>query len=75
MVLSPWRIISLFREFAQEVNVLVPYGAYSAATLICLGADEILMGRKGELGPIDPIISNRRLLIDVKDITSSQLEY
>ena len=77
----PWRIISLFREFADEVNVLVPYRAYSAATLICLGADNILMGRKGELGPIDPtvnsefnpvdpIINNRKLPINVEDVTS-----
>ena len=77
----PWRIISLFREFAEEVNVLVPYRAYSAATLLCLGADNVFMGRKGELGPIDPtvnsdfnpvdpIIKNRKLAINVEDVTS-----
>lgn len=77
----PWRIITLFREFAEEVNVLVPYRAYSAATMLCLGADNIIMGRKGELGPIDPtvnsdfnpvdpLISNRKLAINVEDVTS-----
>jgi len=52
----PWRIISMFREFCSEFSILVPYKAYSAATLICLGADKIIMGRKAELGPIDPTL-------------------
>ena len=77
----PWRIISLFREFADEINVLVPYRAYSAATMICMGSDNILMGRKGELGPIDPTVvsdfnpvdpvnKNRKMPINVEDIAS-----
>jgi len=52
----PWRIVSMFREFCDEFSVLVPYKAYSAATLICLGADKIIMGKKAELGPIDPTL-------------------
>lgn len=51
---TPWRIVSLVREFAEEFAVLVPYRAMSAATMIALGADEIVMCPKGELGPIDP---------------------
>ena len=54
----PWRLVSLFREFSSSFNVLVPYRAYSAATLIALGADEIVMHPFGELGPIDPTVSN-----------------
>lgn len=54
----PWRAISLFREFAEKVAVLVPFRAYSAATLLALGADEIVMHPFGELGPIDPSVSN-----------------
>ena len=50
----PWRLVSLFREFAKSFNVLIPYRAYSAATLIALGADEIVMHPFAELGPIDP---------------------
>ena len=49
----PWRVVSMAREYADEVNVIVPYHCHSAATMICLGADEIVMGRKGELSPID----------------------
>ena len=47
---APWRIVSMIREFATRFAVLVPYKAMSAATLIAIGADEIVMGLKGELG-------------------------
>jgi ClpP class serine protease len=51
---APWQIISTIRQFCKKLNILIPYKAYSAATLVAIGADKILMGRKGELGPIDP---------------------
>jgi len=52
----PWRISSMVREFCDEFNILVPYKAQSAATLLSLGADNIIMGKKAELGPIDPTL-------------------
>lgn len=52
----PWRVISMLREFCQELVALVPYKAHSAATMITLGADKIVMGRKAELSPIDPTL-------------------
>lgn len=55
-VLTPWRLVHLIREWAADFSVLVPYRAYSAGTLICLGADEVVMGVMGELGPIDPSV-------------------
>jgi len=75
----PWRIISLFREFAECIGVLVPYRAYSAATLTALGADEIVMGPFGQLGPIDPTVQNEfnpidenghRIGVSVEDVKS-----
>jgi len=57
-VLTPVRLVHLIREYAEHFAVLVPYRAYSAGTLLCLGADEIVMGRMGELGPIDPSVVN-----------------
>jgi hypothetical protein len=54
----PWRLVSLFREFANKFCVLIPFRAYSAATLLALGANEIVMHPFGELGPIDPSVSN-----------------
>lgn len=54
-----WRIVSLIRERVQTFSVLVPQVAFSAATLIALGADEIVMHPYGNLGPTDPQITNR----------------
>jgi len=73
----PWRFVALFREFSKSFNVLVPYRAYSAATLLALGADEIVMHPFAELGPIDPTVSNdfnpvdqggKRLGMSVEDV-------
>jgi len=68
----PWRIVSMLREYCKEFNVLVPYKAHSAATLIALGADHIVMGKKGELGPIDPSLGRtergERQEVNVEDI-------
>ncbi len=52
----PWRIVTMFREFCEELCVLIPYKAHSAATMISLAADEIVMGKKAELSPIDPTL-------------------
>jgi hypothetical protein len=49
-----WRIISMLRERFKKVGVLLPYVAYSAATLLALGADEIIMHPFSNLGPVDP---------------------
>jgi len=54
----PWRIVNLIRQYAKTFAVLVPHHAFSAATLIALGADEIVMHRMGNLGPIDPSVAN-----------------
>lgn len=45
---------ALKRLSKQKFVAVVPRRAKSAATLICLGADEIHMGVMSELGPIDP---------------------
>lgn len=50
----PLRFVSLIREFCDRFAVLIPYRAYSAGTLLALGADEIVMTPLGVLGPIDP---------------------
>jgi hypothetical protein len=53
----PWPLVTMLREYCNELNVLIPFRAHSATTLIALGADMIVMGKKGELGPIDPIMT------------------
>jgi hypothetical protein len=55
-----WRTITLLRERVDKVGVLVPQAAYSAATLLALGADEIVMHPNGNLGPVDPQILGKR---------------
>jgi ClpP class serine protease len=58
----PWRLVSALRSTAKEWNVLIPFRANSAGTLIALGADRIVLGPQGELGPIDPQMSVRRIV-------------
>ncbi|NQT71997.1 MAG: hypothetical protein HQ553_04410 [Chloroflexi bacterium] len=50
----PWPLTNLLREYYTDINVIVPWKAHSAATLICLGADKIGMGPLASLSPIDP---------------------
>jgi len=59
---TPWKIVSMLREFCDELNVVVPYKAYSAATMIAIGADKIQMTSKAELGPIDPALQVNPLI-------------
>lgn len=58
----PWRVVTALRRTAEKWNVLIPFRAHSAATLIALGADKIVLGRHGELGPIDPRMSIQRVV-------------
>ena len=53
---SAFNISRWCRHHSQRFNVIVPSYAKSAATLLCLGADTLLMGPASELGPIDPQI-------------------
>ena len=53
-----YRLVKAIRDHAVTVQALVPRRAKSAATLVCLGADQILMGPTGELGPLDPQIED-----------------
>lgn len=48
-----WRIMTLVRQRVEKVSVMIPQSAYSAATLLALGADEIVMHPNGHLGPVD----------------------
>jgi len=54
----PWRLVSMAREYCDKFSVLIPYKAHSAATMISLGADEIMMSDLSELSPIDPSTAN-----------------
>ena len=54
----PWRLVSMIREYCDKFSVLIPYKAHSSATMISLGADEIVMTDLSEISPIDPSTAN-----------------
>jgi len=48
-----WRVSTLIRQRVDNVAVLIPQSAYSGATLVAFGANEIVMHPNGHLGPVD----------------------
>lgn len=54
----PWRLVSMIREYCDKFSVLIPYKSHSAASMVSLGADEIVMTDLSELSPIDPSTAN-----------------
>ena len=54
---SAEHIVEYLREHFNDIRVIVPYLAMSAATLIACSANRILLGPQSALGPIDPQIS------------------
>jgi len=51
---SAERIVLLLREKFTDVRFIIPHTAYSAATLIALSGNVVLMDDRSSLGPIDP---------------------
>jgi len=58
LTLAGFALVNLIREFCERLTVLVPFRALSCATLISLGADEIVMSRLGQLSPVDPTVAS-----------------
>lgn len=54
--MAAYGLVNLIREFCDSFGVIVPFKAHSAATLMALGADEIVMTKMGQLSPIDPSV-------------------
>ena len=52
--IAAWSLVNLLRQFADTLEVIVPYKAHSAGTILCLGADCIVMTKQAQLSPIDP---------------------
>lgn len=55
---ASYKFLRICREYSEEFNVIIPFFAKSAATIICFGAKEIVMTAISELGPVDPIIQH-----------------
>ncbi len=52
------KIYNICRLYSKEFNVIVPFYAKSAATIIALNADNLYLGKAGELGPVDPQVKH-----------------
>lgn len=50
------QFVNYLRTQFSYIRALVPLQAKSAATMIALGCDEIVLGQHSELGPVDPQI-------------------
>lgn len=80
--LAAWTLANMLRQFCDEFEVIVPMKAHSAATLISLGATNIVMSKQATLGPIDPSINsplnpeipgappNARLPVSVEEVAA-----
>lgn len=53
-------IVRELRRKFQKIGVFVPSEAKSAATLICLAGDELVLGEFGELGPLDTQVEEKQ---------------
>lgn len=53
-------IVEILRSRFEHVRFIIPMAAKSAATMIALSGNEILMDESGELGPTDPQMIVRR---------------
>jgi Serine dehydrogenase proteinase len=62
----PWRIVSLLREFTDELGVIVSRIALSAGCHIAMGADDLVMGPFSVLGSVDPTRQHQLLPMDPK---------
>jgi hypothetical protein len=50
---AAYQLATLFKRYCGGFVAVVPRYAKSAATLLTIGADEIILGRCAELGPLD----------------------
>jgi ClpP class serine protease len=71
---TAWALVNLIREFTKNFNVLIPFRAHSCATAIAIGAEEIVMARMAELGPVDPTLTivdeGKQLNVSTEDLSS-----
>ncbi len=51
---TPWPFMNSLREFTDDLEMIVPRRALSAATLMCLGSERIVMSPFSHLSAVDP---------------------
>jgi hypothetical protein len=65
------RLVRSMQARCSELIILVPDTAKSAATVMCLGADRIIMAPSSDLGPIDPQFPVGNSLVGAKQIEAA----
>ena len=55
--LTAWSLINLIRQYCDELEIIVPSKCQSSGTIMCLGANKIIMTKQATLGPIDPSLN------------------
>ena len=58
------RIVSLLRRYCEELVTLIPLECASAATMIALGADKLIMGPMAYLTAVDTSITHKLSPVD-----------
>ncbi|MFC9892145.1 hypothetical protein ACFVMC_00485 [Nocardia sp. NPDC127579] len=66
------RLARMCQKASREFTVVVPDSAKSAATIVALGAHQIIMGPTSDLGPVDPQIPlGERRWASAKDLITA----
>lgn len=58
ITMAGYALVNLIREFCDFFEVIIPFKALSCATLIALGADNIILSKMAQLSPIDPSVQS-----------------
>ena len=56
--MATWNIVNLIREYCDELEIIVPRKPRSSGTIMCLGANKIILTHQSTLGPIDPSLNS-----------------
>lgn len=56
--MAAWGLINLLKQFCKNYEIIVPAKARSAGTLMCLGAEKVVMTKQATIGPIDPSLNS-----------------
>jgi hypothetical protein len=65
------RLVRSMQARCAELTIIVPDMAKSAGTIMCLGADQILMAPQSDLGPVDPQFQVNNSLVGAKEIVAA----
>ncbi|MCK7046712.1 SDH family Clp fold serine proteinase [Enterobacter roggenkampii] len=55
--LTAWSLVNLLRQFCKELEIIIPSKCHSSGTIMCLGANNLVMTKQATLGPIDPSVN------------------